>query len=212
MIPIRRSIDRRIFSQPIHETRELFSRFVIWYKNAGCVTLLSPTRARDDSFEEVINMKLTIGENIKRLRRARDMTQEELAEQLGVSFQSVSRWEKNVCYPDLELLPALADFFEVSADELLGLDTAREEAEIQAVLDDFQQSISRGDIDACISIARAGLKTHPGSYALMNKLMYALFVAGDDSGNIPDWKENMEKYDAEITQLGERIIKHCPDQ
>lgn len=41
-------------------------------------------------------MKLLIGENIKRLRRERDLTQEELAEQLGVSFQSISRWETGV--------------------------------------------------------------------------------------------------------------------
>lgn len=163
-------------------------------------------------YKEVITLKLTIGENIKRLRRERDMTQEELAELLGVSFQSVSRWEKGACYPDLELIPAIAGFFGVSSDRLMGLDEAREADEIAAVLDQFQQAISIGDIDACISIARAGLKAHPGSYALMNKLMYALFVAGDETGNIPNWKENMEKYDAEITQLGERIIKYCPDQ
>ena len=41
--------------------------------------------------------------------------------------------------------------------------------------------------------------------------MYALFASGDDDGNIPEWKENMEKYDAEITALGERIMKYCPD-
>ena len=42
--------------------------------------------------------------------------------------------------------------------------------------------------------------------------MYALFLSTDEDGNIPEWKENMEKYDAEITALGERIMKYCPDQ
>lgn len=42
--------------------------------------------------------------------------------------------------------------------------------------------------------------------------MYALFISTDSDGNIPEWKENMEKYDSEITALGERIIKYCPDQ
>jgi len=157
-------------------------------------------------------MKLYIGENIKRLRRERDMTQEELAEQLGVSFQSVSRWENDTCYPDMELIPEIAAFFGVTADELMGLNAAREEAEIRAVLDDFQHAISEGNIERCIEIARSGLKEHPGSYAIMNKLMYALFMSGDDSADIPNWKENMEKYDHEITQLGERIMKYCPDQ
>ena len=51
----------------------------------------------------------------------------------------------------------------------------------------------------------------PNNYALLNKLMYALFAAGDETGNIPDWKENMEKNDAEIVALGERIMKYCSD-
>ena len=42
--------------------------------------------------------------------------------------------------------------------------------------------------------------------------MYALFVSGDDTGNVSDWKENREKYDSEIVSLGERIIKFCPNQ
>lgn len=42
--------------------------------------------------------------------------------------------------------------------------------------------------------------------------MYALFLAGDSDGNIPEWQENMRKYDSEITMLGERIMKYCPDQ
>lgn len=157
-------------------------------------------------------MKLMIGENIKRLRRERDMTQEELAEQLDVSFQSVSRWENGACYPDMEMLPAVAGFFGVTVDSLMGLDAEREKTMVQAVLDRFQECISRGDIDGCIEIAREGLKNHPGSYEIMNKLMYALFVASDDTGNIPDWKQNMLRYDEEITRLGERIMKYCPDQ
>lgn len=161
---------------------------------------------------ECDEMKLLIGENIKRLRRERDMTQEELAEQLGVTFQSVSRWENNACYPDMEMVPVIAAFFGVSVDGLMGLDAERERAEVQSILDEFQSAISRGEIESCITIARAGLKAHPGSYALMNKLMYALFVASDDTGNIPNWKENMFRYDEEITQLGERIMKYCPDQ
>lgn len=160
---------------------------------------------------ECKEMKLMIGENIKRLRRERDMTQEELAEQLGVTFQSVSRWENNACYPDMEMVPVIAEFFDISVDKLMGLDAEREAAEVQLILGEFQSAISRGEIESCIAIARAGLKAHPGSYALMNKLMYALFVSSDDTGNIPNWKENMLRYDEEITQLGERIMKYCPD-
>ena len=52
-------------------------------------------------------MKLNIGETIKRLRKEREITQEEFAEVLGVSCQSVSRWENDNCYPDIELIPTM---------------------------------------------------------------------------------------------------------
>lgn len=69
-------------------------------------------------------MKLYIDETLKRLRRNCGLTQEQLAEQLGVSFQSVSRWENGLSYPDIELIPEIAAFFEVSTDVLMGVEKA----------------------------------------------------------------------------------------
>lgn len=157
-------------------------------------------------------MKLNIGENIKHLRREKDITQEQLAEMLGVSYQSVSRWENNACYPDMELLPILATVFETTVDKLLGVNEQQEKEKVKAYQERFQVAISHGDVEECIRISREGVAEYPNNYTLLNQLMYALFVAGDDDGNIPNWKENMEKYDAEITALGERIMKYCPDQ
>ncbi len=65
-------------------------------------------------------MKLHIGENIRKFRKNMNLTQEQLAERLGASVQSVSRWESGGGYPDMELLPELARVFGVSVDELLG--------------------------------------------------------------------------------------------
>lgn len=157
-------------------------------------------------------MKLSIGENIKLFRKAKDITQEQLAEMLNVSSQSVSRWELGICYPDMELLPMLAEIFEITVDKLLGVDNIAEKKKVDEYLNRFQFAINQGKIDECISIAREGVAEYPNNYALLNKLMYALFVSGDDTGNISNWKENMENYDAEITSLGERIMKYCPDQ
>lgn len=157
-------------------------------------------------------MKLKIGNTIKHLRKERDITQEELAEILGVSCQSISRWETDVCYPDMELLPILSDFFGVTVDRILGVNEKIEQEKVQQYLNRFQNAISQGNIYDCIAIAREGVKEYPNNFVLLNKLMYALFVSGDSDGNIPEWKENMEKNDAEITSLGERIMKYCPDQ
>ena len=65
-------------------------------------------------------MNCKIGEKIRELRQGKKMTQEKLADRLGVSFQSVSRWENGMTYPDIELLPAIARLFSVSVDYLLG--------------------------------------------------------------------------------------------
>lgn len=157
-------------------------------------------------------MKLSIGENIKLFRKAKDITQEQLAEMLNVSSQSVSRWELGICYPDMEFLPMLAEIFEITVDKLLGVDNIAEKKKVDEYLNRFQAAINQGKIDECISIARDGIAEYPNNYALLNKLMYALFVSGDDTGNISNWKENMKNYDAEITSLGERIMKYCPDQ
>lgn len=156
-------------------------------------------------------MKLNIGKRIKELRRSKDITQEEFAEYLGVSYQSVSRWENGVCYPDMELLPIMADFFSVTVDSLMGVDDAIEKEKVNRYLEEFQNAISTGDVNACIEIARKGVADYPNNYTLLNKLMFALFVAGDDDGNIPEWKENRKKYDEEIIRIGERIMKYCPD-
>ncbi len=66
-------------------------------------------------------MKLKIGDNIRHLRHAADMTQEEFASRMGVSGQAVSRWETGTAYPDIEMIPAIAELFGVGVDELMGV-------------------------------------------------------------------------------------------
>ena len=60
---------------------------------------------------------MSIGTTIKRLRRERDITQEQLAEYLGISTGAVSQWECDRTAPDITQLPLLANVFDVSADE-----------------------------------------------------------------------------------------------
>ena len=69
-------------------------------------------------------MTIYLGENIKRLRLEKGLTQETLSEFLGVTSQSVSNWERGESYPDITMLPEIAGFFKVSVDELLGVNRA----------------------------------------------------------------------------------------
>lgn len=112
----------------------------------------------------------------------------------------------------IELLPEISDFFSITVDKLLGANTSIEQNRVNDYLNHFQIAISQGDIALCIQIARDGVREFPNNFALLNKLMYALFLSRDEDGNIPNKKENMQKYDAEITAIGERIMKYCPDQ
>ena len=157
-------------------------------------------------------MKLNLGENIRKHRRRLDMTQDELADRLGVSFQSVSRWENGATYPDMELLPEIADLFSVTVDALMGVDRMTEEKKVMAYLDEFREAIGYGRIDECIRIAREGVAEFPNNYAMLVKLMYALFIEGDSDGSNPDWEEASHRNDPEIVSLGERIVKSCPDE
>lgn len=74
-------------------------------------------------------MKLSIGENIRSYRKKNDLTQEALADRLGVTYLSVSRWEKGATYPDLELLPAISEILGISVDELLGMPSIEKKEE-----------------------------------------------------------------------------------
>ena len=81
-------------------------------------------------------MTIYLSENIKRLRREKNLTQETLAEFLGVTFQSVSNWERGESYPDITILPEIASFFKVSIEELLGVNKAEDETEIKRLIEE----------------------------------------------------------------------------
>lgn len=77
----------------------------------------------------------TIGENIRRFRREKDITQEMLADRLHISAQAVSKWERGECLPDVTLIVPMAAYLGVSADDLLGVN----EAVLRERLDEFEK-------------------------------------------------------------------------
>lgn len=84
-----------------------------------------------------------IGETIARLRRERGMTQEALAESMGVSPQTISKWENSTTCPDVSLLPVLADFFGVSVDDLYGRLTEEKGLHRQESVDEAMEQMRR---------------------------------------------------------------------
>ncbi|MBQ4047123.1 MAG: helix-turn-helix transcriptional regulator, partial [Clostridia bacterium] len=84
-------------------------------------------------------MKMTIGTNIKRLRTAKNITQEQLSVAMNVTCAAVSKWERGETYPDIALLQPLAYFFEVTLDELMGYDKEKVRAEIDEAIAQYSR-------------------------------------------------------------------------
>ena len=80
---------------------------------------------------------IKINEQIAFLRKQKGLTQEELANALGVTNQAVSKWESAQCCPDIQLLPDIADYFGVFIDELMGHDTIVQKQTTDGMNDDL---------------------------------------------------------------------------
>ena len=83
-------------------------------------------------------MKETMGQIIRRLRKERNLTQEELAEQLGVTFQAVSKWENDSGMPDISQVVPIANVFGVSTDVLFGTVGLNDNEEVIKIINDAQ--------------------------------------------------------------------------
>lgn len=127
-------------------------------------------------------MQLNLGTKIRQLRHRDGRTQETLAEVLGVTSQAVSRWESGGSYPDIEIMPAIANYFSVTIDELFGYQNDRE-AKIDAIIQkvaafDIQYDTDDQWVEECLSLLRAGLAEFPASERLLITLAETLWEAG----------------------------------
>lgn len=127
-------------------------------------------------------MQLDLGSNIRQLRRRDKRTQEALAEALGVTPQAVSRWEAGGSYPDMNLIPSIANYFGVTIDELFGYHNERESrinnlvSQIQARK--WKNNGADADLEKTIAFARNALVEFPGNERLMVCLASVLYTAG----------------------------------
>lgn len=127
-------------------------------------------------------MNLNIGSKIHELRKAKSVTQESLAAALGITGQAVSRWESGGSYPDMELIPAIANYFGITIDELFGYKSDRE-ARIDAVIEKVSSyhigsQLDDKWVDECLAVIREGLIEFPQNERLLITLAETLREAG----------------------------------
>ncbi len=178
-------------------------------------------------------MQLNLGNKIRELRRRDGRTQDNLAEVLGVTAQAVSRWESGGSYPDMEMIPAIANYFHISIDELFGYHDEREE-KIKKILENaakiltkqgftmYQGSLS-DDVGECVNMLRAASEEFPNEPKILLKLAQALHMWGwnkygakghpsDSYGIIEDDTEynSQNIYWQEAVRVYEKLLKSNP--
>lgn len=118
-------------------------------------------------------MIIQLGEKIRSLRKAKNISQEVLAQYLGVSFQAVSKWEKGDTMPDVAMIPALASFFGVSTDELFDFNLMEQEEKVMQICREAAEYRFQDPAKA-EALLRAGLKQYPGNDIILNNLLYTM--------------------------------------
>lgn len=118
-------------------------------------------------------MAIKLGEKIKALRKSKNVSQEVLAQVLGVTFQSVSKWETGAAMPDVMMIPAIASFFDVSTDELFDFNLTEQEQKVMKICGDAAE-YRFSDPKKSEAMLREGLKQFPGNDIILNNLLYAL--------------------------------------
>jgi len=119
---------------------------------------------------------MNLHNNIQTLRLEHRWTQEQLAELVGVSAAAVSKWETGNAYPDITLLPILAELFDVSLDHLFGYRRA-EETSIPAVISQANHLAKDGQREEAIVLLRKTLERYPQHEALLFELARHLFIS-----------------------------------
>lgn len=142
---------------------------------------------------------MSFGKMIKKLRRDREMTQEQLAEILSISPQAVSRWETDMAMPDISLIAPLCNLFNVTSDELLEIDLAQKQKNIKAICDEADKYSSRGYLEKAREILEDGLQKYPDNCDIIYNLMYVSSWQKDVTGD--------RKYLEEAIRWGEKILE-----
>ena len=116
---------------------------------------------------------MDIGRKIRELRKGMGLTQEQLSESIGISFQAVSKWENGITMPDISTIPMLASFFGISIDELFGYNLKEIELEIEEIVTEAVK-YRESDCKRSRAILEKGLEKYPDNEILLNNLLYVI--------------------------------------
>ncbi len=151
---------------------------------------------------------MSIGTTIKRLRREKNMTQEDLAGYLGITSRAVSQWECDRTAPDISWLPVLASVFDVSADVLLEIEGGRRASDINAFLSEYDRLSHEGKQKEKFVLTEGMYKKYPNDFRVMEKYLFELF----NDPNYPEEPFGEEIHKEELYKLCGEILDKCTIQ
>ena len=150
---------------------------------------------------------INIGNKIRELRKKKGITQEGLASVLSVSPQAISKWESGLTYPDMEMIPVIAGYFEVSLDMLFDYDVREMKAKIQKIIDDAWDCFF-DNTQKYIEIMKGALREYPGNEELLTALLDAYEYNLRDKGDTSRLDEMIELSQKIITESND-FIRVC---
>ena len=148
-------------------------------------------------------MKMTLAENIRRFRKERSLTQEQLSDALGVTAGAVYKWEAKLSVPELELIIRMADFFDTSVDVLLGYEV--KDNRMEATVRRLQEYRRSKDWDG-IADAEMALKKYPYSFQIVNESAALYRACGFERGD-----KTMLRRALGLTEKALSLLSQCTD-
>lgn len=146
-------------------------------------------------------MEIRICENIRRLRKEKNYTQETLANMLSITPQSVSKWERGEGYPDITMLPSIASCLGVSIDVLLGNDQMIAEERIQNYISEYKKMVIDEKMRyTAFTVAQNAYEEYSYDYRIMMLYVNALKLFH------PESSQN------EIERICKTVLQNCEDK
>lgn len=149
-----------------------------------------------------------IGQKIKELRKKNDLTQEKLADYLCVSYQAISKWECGISSPDISLIGPLTKLFNISSDELLGLNKEKDDLRYKELEKLIEETWKTGDLKRRYEILKEAVNEYPGDMNFLNKLGWAEAMLSFDYEKDEDYIAAQEK----AIKIFSRVIEDCEDK
>ena len=151
---------------------------------------------------------MSIGATIKQLRLSKKLTQEELAANLGITSKAVSQWECDRTSPDISQIPALCNFFQISADELLNINLKKFEEEKQSIIRRTIELLRIGRSKECWQLLQEGIAKYPNDYSIMMWLP----VCGGRMQHLSDiTKKEKDSISRRCAEYCKKILDGCTD-